>query len=101
MQPFTRQVITIIQSIPPGKVMTYGQIAGCAGNPKAARQVARILHSMSRAHQLPWHRVINAQGKIAIQNSEIYEEQRLALNDEHVDVTSSGTVNLAIYQHHP
>jgi methylated-DNA-protein-cysteine methyltransferase-like protein len=46
--------------------MTYGQIAAIAGNPRGARQVARILHGMSQSHQLPWHRVINASGGISL-----------------------------------
>ena len=39
VQPFTERVIRIIQQIPAGKVMTYGQIARLAGNSRAARQV--------------------------------------------------------------
>ncbi len=67
MNEFTENVIKIIKNIPPGKVMTYGQIAGCAGNPWGARQVSRILHSMSRKHNLPWYRVINSKGEISLQ----------------------------------
>lgn len=48
MTPFTENVIEIIRSIPAGKVMTYGQIAALAGSPRAARQVVRVLHSMSK-----------------------------------------------------
>ena len=53
MTPFTKQVVAIIAAIPEGKVMTYGQIAAHAGSPRAARQVVRILHSMSRKERLP------------------------------------------------
>lgn len=66
MTDFTMQVIEIIKSIPFGKVMTYGQIAAYAGNPRGARHVSRILHSMSEKHNLPWHRVINSQGGISL-----------------------------------
>lgn len=65
VQPFTERVIRIIQPIPSGHVMTYGQIARLAGNSWGARQVARILHSMSCKYRLPWHRVINSRGEIA------------------------------------
>jgi len=68
--PFTEKVIAIIAAIPEGKVMTYGQIAAAAGSPRAARQVVRILHSMSDKYHLPWHRVVNAQGMIGIQDEE-------------------------------
>lgn len=66
MNQFTQEVIDIIKTIPRGKVMTYGQIASCAGNPWGSRQVSRILHSMSHAYQLPWHRVINSKGTISL-----------------------------------
>jgi methylated-DNA-protein-cysteine methyltransferase-like protein len=66
MTEFTQFVIEVIQNIPQGKVMTYGQIAAYCGNPRGARQVSRILHSMSEKHQLPWHRVINSKGMISL-----------------------------------
>jgi len=66
MTEFTEQVLEIIKSIPYGKVMTYGQIATYAGNPRAARQVSRILSGMSSKHNLPWHRVINSKGGISL-----------------------------------
>lgn len=101
MIPFTERVIDIIRSIPRGRVMTYGQIAGCAGSPQSARQVVRILHSMSRKHSLPWHRVINAKGKIALQNKESYNEQELLLKNESIEVGLNGVIDLAKYQWHP
>ena len=66
MTKFTEEVLDIIKMIPKGKVMTYGQIAAYAGNPRGARQVSRILHSMSSSHELPWHRVINSKGGISL-----------------------------------
>ena len=66
MTKFTEEVLEIIKSIPVGKVMTYGQIAAYAGNPRGARQVSRILHSMSLKYHLPWHRVINSKGIISL-----------------------------------
>ncbi len=65
MTPFTQDVVALIRAIPAGRVATYGQIARLAGNPRAARQVVRILHSMSQAERLPWHRVVNAKGEIS------------------------------------
>jgi len=66
MTKFTEDVLAIILMIPKGKVMTYGQIAVLANNPRGARQVSRILHSMSEKHKLPWHRVINSKGGISL-----------------------------------
>lgn len=66
MTDFTKVVIEIIKHIPKGYVMTYGQIASYSGNPRGARQVSRILHSMSEKYDLPWHRVINSKGRISL-----------------------------------
>ena len=100
MTPFTERVIDIIRSIPKGRVMTYGQIARLAGSPRAARQVVRILHSMSRKHRLPWHRVVNAKGQITIQEDESYNEQRITLQIEGVEVSRNGSIDLTKYQWH-
>jgi len=61
---FTRQVIEIVRSIPPGTVASYGQVARAAGNPKGARQTARILHSLADTFEMPWHRVVSLDGCI-------------------------------------
>ncbi|MCF3942964.1 MGMT family protein [Oceanobacillus alkalisoli] len=98
MLPFTEKVIQIIKDIPEGKVMTYGQIAKLAGNPRAARQVARILHTMSKKYHLPWHRVINAKGQIAMKEEEKFNEQRLSLEAEGVEVDDKGRVDLKKYR---
>ncbi|ASI35011.1 MULTISPECIES: MGMT family protein [unclassified Exiguobacterium] len=93
MTPFTQDVVTIIRAIPAGRVATYGQIARLAGNPRAARQVVRILHSMSQAERLPWHRVVNAKGEIS-QGI----EQQLALEAEGIVFQSDGKLVLPDYQ---
>lgn len=98
MTPFTARVVRVIQSIPDGKVMTYGQIAACAGSPRAARQVVRILHSMSGTHQLPWHRVVNKQGEIALKDDESKSLQMLLLESEGIELMMGNRVDLAKYQ---
>ncbi len=97
MTEFTRRVLKTIRSIPPGRVCTYGGVASLAGNPRAARQVVRILHSMSRAHRLPWHRVINARGRIAIRTEEGFMLQQSLLREEGVAVGEDGKVYLKKY----
>ena len=101
MTPFTENVVEIIRSIPEGKVATYGQIARLAGSPRAARQVVRALHSMSKKYHLPWHRVINAKGQIALQDDESYQEQRLSLEAEGVEIGLNGVIDLERYQWMP
>ncbi len=95
MTDFTKKVIDIIGSIPTGKVMTYGQIAAVAGNPWGARQVARILHSMSNRYDLPWHRVVNAKGGISLKGEgELLQES--LLKDEGV-CFFNGFIDLSVY----
>ncbi|MFM9281013.1 MGMT family protein [Paenibacillus jiagnxiensis] len=101
MTPFTARVIEVIQQIPEGKVMTYGQIAREAGSSRAARQVVRILHSMSRKYKLPWHRVVNAKGEIAVQDDESAELQCLFLQSEGVELLGNRRIDLETFQHHP
>lgn len=92
MTPFTEHVIHIIQSIPQGKVASYGQIAKAAGNSRGARQVSRIIHSCSAKYQLPWHRVINSQGKISL-TDEGYIRQFTKLLEEGVEFGLSDKVD--------
>lgn len=89
MEPFTARVIALIARIPPGKVMTYGQVAAVAGNPRGARQVSRILHSCSEKYALPWHRVINARFQVSLPG----EEQIARLQAEGVVFDSRGRLD--------
>jgi len=81
---FYDRVVRFIKSIPRGKVATYGQIADYAGNPRAAREVAYILHSSSEKEDLPWQRVINSKGRISMKPGHGYELQKRLLEDEGV-----------------
>lgn len=101
MTPFTSKVIKIIKMIPEGKVMTYGQIAKLAGSPRGARQVVRVLHSLSGKYHLPWHRVINRKGEISIKEDESNTLQKLFLQDEGIEVNGEGVVDLEQYQFQP
>jgi methylated-DNA-protein-cysteine methyltransferase-like protein len=91
---FTETVIHIIKNIPKGKVLTYGQIAKLAGNPRAARQVSWILHSSSKKYNLPWHRVISSNGNLSMTSIEdkLYHKRLLKL--EGVEFRSEFKVDL-------
>lgn len=101
MEAFTLQVIDIIKNIPKGRVMTYGQIAAAAGNPRAARQVARVLHSLSDKYKLPWHRVVNSKGYIAIKDYEGHFLQKMMLVNEGVEFSEDQYIDLKKYQYYP
>ncbi|MGC1372260.1 MAG: MGMT family protein [Candidatus Sulfotelmatobacter sp.] len=80
-QSKTRLLIeAAIRRIPKGKVSTYGAVARAAGLPRAARQVARVLH---RGFGLPWQRVLGAGGEIKLRGDSAME-QRFRLEAEGV-----------------
>ncbi len=93
-----RSIIRVILKIPEGKVATYGQIAKLAGNPRAARQVVWCLHSSSKKEKLPWHRVVNAKGQIALPVGKGYSRQKILLRREGIEVSDFGRVKLDQYQ---
>ncbi|QUW20546.1 MGMT family protein [Sporosarcina sp. Marseille-Q4063] len=97
MNLFTKRVVNIIQAIPSGYVMSYGQVAAAAGNPRGARQVVRVLHSMSEKYDLPWHRIINAKGEISFSG----KDQRGMLEAEGVAFGLNGKIDLVAYRWHP
>lgn len=71
-----RQILEVVALIPFGKVATYGQIAKLAGLPKHARLVGTVLKNLDEGSQLPWHRVINSQGKVSTTNLDEHGENR-------------------------
>lgn len=101
MHTFTEKALIVIKQIPPGKIMTYGQVAAVAGSPRAARQVTRILHSMSAKHNLPWHRIVNAEGRIMLQDEESRFFQRQSLQEEGVEVGKDDCIDLNRYRFDP
>lgn len=87
-----------LKSVPAGKVVTYGQLAKIAGLPGAARLVGTTLCQLPENTDLPWHRVINAQGKISMpENSPEYIEQVKRLKAEGVSV-NNGKIRLKEFQ---
>ncbi len=96
---FTKKVMEEISSIPKGHVATYKQIAELAGKPQASRGVAWILHSCTTTYKLPWHRVLNSQGKISFEfGTSNFRRQKTLLEQEGVVFTSKGSLSLPQFQ---
>jgi len=91
---FSHQVKQLIKAIPYGKVTTYGQIASHAGNSRASRQVAWILHSCSKKDGLPWHRVTNSNWHISLPPQDGYEIQKKLLEIEGIDFKENDSIDL-------
>jgi methylated-DNA-protein-cysteine methyltransferase related protein len=98
---FHQKVVSLIRQIPKGNVATYGQVAALAGNNRAARQVARSLHSSAEKEGLPWHRVINSRGRISLPPGGGFELQREMLIAEGVIFTPDGSVDLGRFGWNP
>ncbi len=84
----------VVRGIPSGHVLTYGEVARLAGMSRAARRVSRAMLRAPRSMNLPWHRVINAQGKISIpRDSPGHRRQKELLEREGV-VFLNGKIDL-------
>lgn len=94
MQPLSERIVAVIRKIPKGKVATYGQVADLAGNPRAARQVVRILHTLSEKQNLPWYRVINSKGTISLKPGAGYEIQSAELIGEGIVFDENDRIDL-------
>jgi methylated-DNA-protein-cysteine methyltransferase-like protein len=97
MTAATFRIIEAIKAVPYSRISSYRDIARSAGLPNGARQVARILHSMSRSEQLPWHRIVKADGHIALRPGEGRELQIALLRSEGVEIGEDGIVQYSRY----
>jgi len=88
-----QRIRAMVDSIPPGRVATYGQVAREAGLPRRARLVGRTLAELPADSRLPWFRVINARGTISPRGGG-ERRQRNLLRAEGVEVDARGRVDL-------
>ncbi|MDL2193562.1 MGMT family protein [Shewanella algae] len=91
----------IVALIPEGRVASYGKIADYAGLPGRARYVSRALKQAPDSLALPWHRVINSQGKISFaKDTHPFQLQMSLLRSEGVQV-NQGRIALSEYEWRP
>lgn len=91
------RIYAVVRRIPRGRVASYAQVAHEAGLPGRARLVGRALADAGAPARLPWHRVINAQGRLSLPaSSQAYLEQTARLVAEGV-AFESGRVSFARY----
>lgn len=78
---------------------TYGQIANIAGLSRNARQVGTALKGLPEDSDIPWHRVVNAQGKISDRGDGIFANlQRQMLESEGIEFNGNNKLNLTAHQ---
>src|SRR5690606_8611188 len=92
--PLYLRIHAVVRQIPPGRVATYGQIAAIVGD-CTPRMVGYAMASLPPRSDVPWHRVINAQGKISLRaDGGGAVEQRARLEAEGIHFDADGRVNL-------
>ena len=88
-------IYAVVERIPYGRVATYGQVAALAGLPRHARLVGYALFALPEAREVPWHRVINAQGRVSSRSEPGPAGfQQHLLEEEGVQFDPSGRVDL-------
>ena len=97
---YRERVFRIVRRIPPGRVMTYGQLAEILGEGYTARTVGFVMHSADES--VPWQRVINAQGACSTGRVILPPDlQQRMLEAEGVQFDAKGRCDLSRYRWTP
>ena len=102
MEHLYERIYAMVRRIPPGKVTTYGRVAELVGG-CTARMVGYAMAALKRgiAPDVPWQRVINAQGRISIHGDGVGNAmQRTLLEEEGVLFDETGRVDFLVYGWH-
>ena len=98
MSVFNERVYALVRQIPHGRVLSYSKVAQLLGVPRGARAVGWALHQLGNnphIQDVPWQRVINAQGYVSIKSIENGAMvQRARLEAEGVIFDESGRVDM-------
>ncbi len=89
-EEFILKVLALADSVPPGKVVSYGQLAALAGREKNSRMVGKIMSMADRYGEHPCHRVVNSAGRTVPG----WDEQRSMLESEGVTFKSNSCVDM-------
>ncbi len=97
------RIYAAVSRVPPGRVATYGQIAIVADLPGHARMVGYALSALGEGSRVPWHRIVNAAGRISLRTGDrpMDEIQRFLLEREGVCFGKAGAIPLARFRWTP
>ena len=97
-----QRIWQVVSLIPAGQVATYGDVAHQAGLGRSARRVGAALRALPQETRIPWHRVINAQGRISLPTGSASQyTQRERLEAEGVVFRGNKSVDLGRYRWRP
>ncbi len=94
-QELIKEVLSVADSIPPGRVMSYGQIAEAIGRPKNSRLVGKIMSLQDTEGDHPCHRVVNHAGRTVPG----WTDQRAMLEAEGVEFKANGNVDMSRFRY--
>ncbi|CAN5686293.1 hypothetical protein BH23GEM10_BH23GEM10_03430 [soil metagenome] len=95
---FTTEVYMLVARVPRGRVVSYGGVAAMLERPRAARAVGQALRNLPDDVDVPWWRVLDANGRITKRGmSDAEAQQRRLLEEEGVKFGRSGRVNWERY----
>jgi methylated-DNA-protein-cysteine methyltransferase-like protein len=97
------RIYAVVSRVPRGRVATYGQVARLAGLGGQARLVGYALAALGGRSRVPWHRVVNAAGRISLRHDGGPEAtvQRLRLERERVRFDERGAIRLEKFRWRP
>ena len=92
--PIFAEIWSTVRHIPRGKVASYGEIARLSGFIGQARRVGYALRSAPPGMRLPWHRVVNSEGRISLPKGDgSYQRQKRLLEKEGISL-KAGKIDL-------
>jgi methylated-DNA-protein-cysteine methyltransferase-like protein len=97
------RIYSVVARIPRGRVATYGQVARLAGMAGHARLVGYALSALEERSRLPWHRVVNAKGRVSPRRDggPMGDVQRLRLERERVSFDEESSIPLDVFRWRP
>lgn len=96
VETFRKNVYSVLEAVPFGRVLTYGQVAWLVGMPNHSRWVGRVLRGVPEELHLPCHRIVNSSGRTAPH----WAAQKTLLEAEGVTFRKNGCVDMKKHQWH-
>jgi methylated-DNA-protein-cysteine methyltransferase-like protein len=94
--PRVQRILAVVDSIPKGRVASYGDVAREAHLSRNARLVGRVLSRLPSGSKLAWHRVVDAAGRIRVGGASSREQKRRLVR-EGVGVSAKNRVDAAFF----
>jgi len=91
MTEFEQSLYALLMALPSGKLCTYGQLAKRSGYPNHARHVGKTLSKLPKESKIPWHRVVNSQGKLSL-SGDRFVKQKQRLESEGIAINDNGKI---------